>query len=263
MSEIEETRIPNGWQVTCKRFVGMIDIMGFKDLVSRNSHEKIYKMMLKVSEAMTNTQFSYGIGYDSDDKPIEKVIFMTYSDSIIVYSQKNTPDCADMFIGCMSGLAEELFKNGIPHKGSVSFGKMTVDFENAIFFGQPLIDAYLIQDELQFYGIVAHSTAEFNKDFRDDENVIEYNCQFKTGIAKHLTILPGNFITKDPLDLKDISKLINWILKLKINTSGGLRKYIDNTLKYIKYSKEYWLKQNRLENINRSKAESNGNNLPF
>lgn len=49
--------ISKKWQVTCNRFVGMIDMMGFKSLISRNSHEKVYKMMLKVSEAMTNMQF--------------------------------------------------------------------------------------------------------------------------------------------------------------------------------------------------------------
>lgn len=263
MSEKESKMIPKEWTVTCNRFVGMIDIMGFKDLVSRNSHEKVYKMMLKVSEAMTNTQFWYGTDFDKNDNPLEKVIFMTYSDSIIVYSQNNSAECADMFIGCMSGLSEELFKNGVPHKGSVAFGKMTVDFDNAIFFGQPLIDAYLIQDELQFYGTVAHSTAEFNKNFKNDDNVIEYNCPFKTGTANHLTITPGSFITKDPIDIKEIEKLTKSIQKLKINTSGGLRNYIDNTLKYIEYSKNYWLERNRKDEIEREKIKIDDNDFPF
>jgi hypothetical protein len=33
---------------------------------------------------------------------------------------------------------------------------MTLDYEKSIFFGQPLVDAFLLQDELKFYGIVVH-----------------------------------------------------------------------------------------------------------
>lgn len=40
----------NNWQITTNRFVGFIDIMGFKDMVARSSHEDIYDMMKKIND---------------------------------------------------------------------------------------------------------------------------------------------------------------------------------------------------------------------
>lgn len=231
----------DAWEITTNRFVGIIDIMGFKDLVARNNHETVYEMMKKVSKAMEVNQSVFSVDYDSEDFDIN-IIMMTYSDSIMIYSKDDSESSQENFIASVSSLSEDLFKDGIPHKGGVAFGKMTLDFKNSIFFGQPLIDAYLLQEELNLYGIVVHPTAEFKNAFYEDETVIEYNCQFKTGNAKHFTILPSTFFT-DPFTLEEFDILYKSVSLLRINTSGGLRKYIDNTLSYLTYSKDVYLKK--------------------
>lgn len=229
------------WEVTSNRFVGIIDVMGFKDLVARNSHEVVYEKMKKVSKAMEVNQSVFSVDYESDNFNLN-IIMMTYSDSIMVYSRDNSDSCLENFIASVSALSEDLFKAGIPHKGAVAFGKMTLDFENSIFFGQPLIDAYLLQDELKLYGIVVHPTAEFENDFALDQTVIEYSCPFKSGFAKHITILPGTFFS-DPFDEREYAELIESINNLKINTSGALRMYVDHTINYLEYSKEVFIKK--------------------
>ena len=35
----------SAWKTTCNRFVAFIDIMGFRDLVYRNNHDEVYKML--------------------------------------------------------------------------------------------------------------------------------------------------------------------------------------------------------------------------
>lgn len=55
---------------------------------------------------------------------------------------------------------KDLFISKIPFRGSIAYGEMTVDLENSIFFGQPLIDAYLLGEQLQSYGIACHASAE-------------------------------------------------------------------------------------------------------
>jgi len=241
------------WEITANRFVGIMDIMGFKDLVARNNHETVYEMMKKVSNAMKVNQSVFSVDYDSDNFDIN-IIMMTYSDSIMIYSRDDSQSSQENFIASISALSEDLFKDGIPHKGGVAFGKMTLDFENSIFFGQPLIDAYLLQEELNLYGIVAHPTAEFKNEFYDDETVIEYNCPFKTGNAKHYTILPSTFFT-DPFDIKEFEILHKSVSALRVNTSGGLRKYIDNTLSYLTYSKDIYLK--KIEDFEKEMEEDN------
>lgn len=239
--------------------------MGFKDLVARNDHETVYQMMKKVSHAMRVNQSVFAVDSESENFDIN-IIMMTYSDSIMIYSRDDSESSQENFIASISALSEDLFKDGIPHKGGVAFGKMTLDFENSIFFGQPLIDAYLLQEELNLYGIVAHPTAEFENEFYEDETVIEYNCPFKTGYAKHYTILPGTFFA-DPFTIEEFEILYKSVSALRINTSGGLRKYIDNTLSYLTYSKDIYLK--RIEDYENSLEEEEGeenpkkNGLPF
>ena len=41
------------WTITTDRFVGFIDIMGFKDMVMRSSHDDIYRMMKVINKAKT------------------------------------------------------------------------------------------------------------------------------------------------------------------------------------------------------------------
>ena len=69
---------------------------------------------------------------------------------------------------------------------------MTLDTKNSIFFGQPLIDSYLLQDELCFYGIIGHASAE--EAIMSQENIppfiSNYTCPLKNANCVHLTIMP-------------------------------------------------------------------------
>lgn len=38
------------WEPTCNRFVAFLDIMGFKDMVSRKKHADIYNMLNSISK---------------------------------------------------------------------------------------------------------------------------------------------------------------------------------------------------------------------
>lgn len=220
MTPTRKTNREPVWNITANRFVGFIDIMGFKDIVARNSHDKIYKMMLKVSDAMRTNESIFGIDNEGNEINIR---MMTYSDSIMIYSKDDSPSSLDNFITAISSLADDLFFEEIPHKGAVAFGTMTLDFQKSIFFGQPLIDAYLLQEELNFYGIAVHSSAEYKRGFRSGQSVMEYNCPFKNGTGMHYTILPFTFIG----GVEDVTyeSLLKKVTRLKIKTSGALRKY--------------------------------------
>ena len=167
-------------------------------------------------------------------KTAMKAVFTitTYSDSIIVYTNDNSKQSLDNFINAISGLTNDLIRNGIPHKGAIAYGIMTLDFKNSIFLGQPLIDAYLLHDELGFYGIVVHATAD--NSIRNCENayVFEYNCPFKGGISKHLTILP-ELLEPNPLYEVSFNDCYKAVEQFRQKTSGSLRMYIDRTLQYL------------------------------
>lgn len=137
----------------------------------------------------------------------------------------------------VSAFVNELFDEAIPHKGAVAFGTMTLDINKSIFFGQPLIDAYSLQEEIKFYGTILHATAEKeieNHKQRGIPFIKQYFCPFKGGSSKHLTIEPL-FATWEGEDgTGNLSEVLRSDIKeLRYNSSGHIRSYIDQTEKYF------------------------------
>ncbi|MBL0109720.1 MAG: hypothetical protein IPP42_02180 [Saprospiraceae bacterium] len=229
-----KTQQHDKWPITTRRYVGYIDIMGFKDMVARSTHEEIYEMMKRMDNKIKRSASIDWGQYNS-----KLITTTTYSDSIIIYQKiAVTHQLIRSFVP-FHHLRKIYLEECIPHKGVFAFGEMTLDEENSIFFGQPLIDAYLMQDELAFYGIVGHASAEkeFSTHAMDDYPFIEkYLCPFKNGKSMHLTIFPMSLYPyKDQSENRKnaVTKIYKSINSLRFKTSGHLRKYIDNTEEYL------------------------------
>ena len=229
---MEEEKTAEIWDATTNRYVACIDIMGFKDLVLKSPHNEVYDLMKKINISRKSIE-----GVKWSDKKENLVKSTTYSDSIIIYSKDDSYDAFDVLVTTVSGLTNYLLKDGIPFKGAVAFGMMTLDIENSIFFGQPLIDAYLLEEEIYYYGILFHGTV--------DQQLLKikrswpaftahHNCPLKSGYAQHMTIYPMYALQKNDEKHKDrYEELTKSIKHLRLRTSGRLRKYIDNTEFYL------------------------------
>jgi len=55
-------------------------------------------------------------------------------------------------VSAVSSTHRRSYEEGI-YEGGEAFGNMTLT-SKSIFFGQPLVDAYLLQEELNFYSVV-------------------------------------------------------------------------------------------------------------
>src|ERR1039458_5034635 len=78
---LRKLRLPTKpkWQDTCERFVGFIDIMGFKDMVSRWTHKQVFEKLKVISEFRSN---------DTSEPIFSKnaVKLFIFSDSVIMFS---------------------------------------------------------------------------------------------------------------------------------------------------------------------------------
>ncbi len=201
-------------------------------MVLRRDHKDIYKMMRSISEAARLNE-----GLLSSHKN-QKVKSTTYSDSIMLYSQDKSIGAFDALVTAVSGLTNDLFIHGIPHKGAIAFGKMTLDEKRSIFFGQPLIDAFLLQEELHFYGVAIHGSVEACIEHKLETTtfVLNYPCPLKKGRSNHYTIYPmhADSVNEDEKRYVQYYSAIRTSLhKMNYATSGHLRTYIDNTNKYF------------------------------
>ncbi|MES2656512.1 MAG: hypothetical protein V4620_13040 [Bacteroidota bacterium] len=222
------------WNVTDKRFVVFLDIMGFKDFVARHTHDEVYEMMSRISlvkESIDELSARYTTSTYKD-----KLYTTSFSDSIILFSEDDSARSLEMIVSATSFLFSTAMGQSIPMKGAIAHGLMSVNKTQQIYVGQPLIDAYLLQEEVNYYGVVAHNSidAYLNKRAHEMESsfrevFFEEKVPLKTGKILHnninwfsvLSIMNDEELRKS--SFKEI------LIEMKSITSGTPRKYIDNT----------------------------------
>jgi hypothetical protein len=220
------------WEITGKRFVAFFDIMGFKELVERNEHNFVVEKLKILKNAINITNGLKGVNELEIQKNFSDSKAITFSDSIIIFTKEDTnKDLNKILLDCSYVLCEAL-KNGIGIKGAISFGNVTVDFENSLFFGRPIIDAYLLHDQIQLYSVIVDNNVERiinNNDLIEPykDLVVSYKTNLKTGKVNHLLITPG---------FKGIrNEIINATKKIYETVSGQPRIYVDNTIDFLNF----------------------------
>lgn len=226
------------WKIDCKRFVGFMDVMGFKDMVARRTHEEVGMMLEQMSSMKRILQKVVVSPFRQANEKVnreERVKSVTFSDSVLFVTKDDS--LSDLFVLALvlEIFQEAAIQRGAPTKGAVSFSRLTANFENSIFYGQPLIDAYLLQDQLSYYGIVVDNEVETriidgirNKDVRKDLIAAQFHklpTPLKSGKVQHFNIRLSN-LTDDQIE--DMYKTV----------SGSVRKYVDNTIEMYELMKQ-------------------------
>ncbi|MCK4407588.1 MAG: hypothetical protein KAV44_07915 [Bacteroidales bacterium] len=232
MSKKKESKTQ--WKPTDNRFVAFIDILGFKDLVMRNTHKYIYNLLNDISKIRN---FVEKIQDKRDFPDIYKdveVYTVSFSDSIFIFSKNDTIANFIHFINSASWLIAKAIEESIPLKGAISHGLISVNKSSQIYCGQPIIDAYLLEKEVYYFGIVAHNSIDryvTEKKFQNKINrLFEATTPLKCGDISHLNLNWFRYIEVNK-ESDNKEKLVqNKIKSFNVNVSGSPRKYVDNTL---------------------------------
>jgi len=220
------------WKPTCKRFVAFLDIMGFKDMVLRNSHEDVYKMLKSFSPAVAAVEWAAKRDLKAKDTKAttRPVIF---SDSIILISSDDSKEAANDILFNVRWIFYNAILREIPIKGAIAYGEQTADFKKSLHFGKPLIDAYELQNEILLYSAVLHHTMEkriieLNMiEIVNDDNIFKYPVPMKAGKITHYIVdWTWSDIREEQIDM--LSGLYYII-------SGTPRLYVDNTLDFVRW----------------------------
>lgn len=160
------------------------------------------------------------------------------SDSIVLFSKDDTTFSLDLITTASSLSMSMAINYGIPLKGCLAHGEISVNKDKQIYFGQPLMDAYLLQEDLFYYGITAHGSIDSffstTKYFLEDPNYYlrtEVKTPFKSGAVVHRNInwFKIHFAPNISAESKK-EKFDEIIESLRTTTSGAPRRYIDNTI---------------------------------
>lgn len=220
---------------TKKRFVVFLDIMGFKERVARNTQESLYKELtdfnkdittiinshknLKVAQPFKQTDNS-DIALKSEEEE-DEILLAQFSDSIVIFTNGNTKEN----LLTVSNVAKQIMisaikrEKPIPLKGALAEGDITCDMVKQLFFGQALIDAYLLEENIQYYGIVVHHSAEQSVKNYATEIFKNNLVPLKSGKINHYELVWYDRCEDVKLGLE----------RIRLSVSDSPRKYVDNT----------------------------------
>ncbi|WP_418497616.1 hypothetical protein [Flagellimonas sp.] len=227
------------WKITDNRIILYLDIMGFKDLV-QNINPNILHKYLK--DAILFASQMKHMGYADLEragfKKFPEIKSQVFSDSIVFATEGITT--ADIYTITKGAkwVSSVLFQHHITFRGSIAVGNMTYDDDSSIFFGQPLIDAYILEQQLDLFGIVAHHSFEYllkssfkRKNCEDSlQDYVPYPIRTTKGKANHLILDWIKFAEEIHGDT--FHEQIYSILSCQM--SGGPKHYLDNTYSFFK-----------------------------
>lgn len=220
-----------------KRFVVFLDIMGFKDRVARSTPGNLYSELTDFNRDITDIiNSTKGVSVQEERKQSGKseislisseerkndILLAQFSDSIVLFSSDNSKES----LSAISNVARLIMfsainrERPIPLKGALAEGNITCDMPKQLFFGQALIDAYLLEENVQYYGIVVHHTAEKSVTDFCSEMFRNTLVPLKSGKINHYELVWYN----DSFD-----KVKSGLNRIRLSVSDSPRKYVDNT----------------------------------
>lgn len=241
MSTVES----NSKEVTCERFVALFDIMGFKDKLYKQGHTAV----LKDLKALANISKKV---VDSDTSSLKSFLF---SDTIVFISESNTENDFKEILRVGTFLIFESFTGEpqVPIKGAIACGTVTTSSDgNSIILGEPIIDAFNLGEEINYYGAVLHHSCEqlfSNIEYKNEADafITRDKTKFKKSCATYYNldvIKTLKIFLDDPLLIEKGSREKEIKGKLEEfkasldnfynSVSGKPREYVDNTLEFYK-----------------------------
>ena len=214
------------WNADIPRLVLYADFMGFKNRTLSKEHEALKEELEKFHD-----RFSKKVS------PLQKGDYLKivqFSDTILIVV--NGVD--DKMVNLLTKAAVVLFHismdTGIPIKAVIAQGTFTYDKAKELYFGKPLIDAYLLHEEIKYYGIVVHHTAE--PIIKKCADVLEFYSNspiyLERGKVKHYHLCWN--LMKENLSSGDITdKCKEWLDAISETVSGFPRLYVDRTVEIL------------------------------
>ncbi|GHT30148.1 hypothetical protein AGMMS49574_08970 [Bacteroidia bacterium] len=235
------------WNITANRFVAFFDILGFKDRVMRESHQAIYK---DLSEIQINENILSEVLVDTTIKKYfgnVDVCVVKFSDSIVLFSKNDSIEDFTLFLISARFLFHSFLKKDFLIKGGMAYGDISLDRDKQLYFGQPIIDAYLLEEDVNYIGVAAHNTIDIYRQKIEKDNkfylllsqlICDGKTPLKSGFITHSNLnwfpkLVGNENLEGKIREDIVNEIITNLKKYYLNVAGSPRRYIDNTIDFL------------------------------
>lgn len=223
----------HSWDDDNDRLILYADIMGFSHRVNVSNHSDLKDELIAFKQA-----------WESRLKPLQAGDYLRsvqFSDSILIVVNGINAKMFNLISKAAICLVQSAIELGFPIKGVIAQGKFTYDRTKELYFGTPLVNAYLLHEEIHYYGIVVHHSAEQTvKKYSDSSNPYsKTEIPLKRGKVSHYH-LSWHLLNKN-LSKGNIGIDVNeWLDNIEDQVSGSPRVYVDHTRTVIKNDNSQW-----------------------
>jgi hypothetical protein len=243
------------WTDNIDRLVLFADFLGFKRRIYTKSHEDIQKEMM-----------DFHIKWNKIISPFkanENLQESQFSDSLIIVVNGTDEKMFNLISKADICLMHVAMKMKLPIKGVISQGSFTFDKKNELYLGRALVDAYLLEEEVKYYGIVVHNTAEgtVKKYFSNKNPYSNTQIYISKGKTCHYHLC-WNLIgeTLSPMDITEKCK--SWIEKIAEDVSGEPRIYVDHSYDILMNDSKQFKDETTNNNMSNYEQSENISGLP-
>lgn len=175
------------------RFVAMLDILGFRDLLKQRGTDVIHQLMIDLFRTTgegTRRDYTVIINGRIYRHPAVRLDYFIFSDTILIWKdyqdvkegEESIEGHCDLFREFNHGVSmvlERALLSRIPLRGGIAFGVTIINIDrqgvNNEIIGQPIVDAYLVGEAQNWVGVTFHSSCLPFIEGGCDPTVIEYN----------------------------------------------------------------------------------------
>ncbi|MFI3296903.1 MAG: hypothetical protein R3Y59_04665 [bacterium] len=212
-----------GWEEDKPRLVLYADFMGFKSLVENKSHSDL-KQELDDFRILFKNRIKQFCGD-------ENFRYAQFSDSILLVVNGVEEKMFKLLTSAAFCLMHVAMESRFPLKGAIAQGIFTYDKAKELYLGKPLVDAYLLHEQVKYYGIVVHNSAEQTvKNFSTRSlPYLNTKINIERGVVSHYHLC-WNLLNENLEEANYTKQCKVWLEKISQQVSGFPRIYIDNTL---------------------------------
>ena len=245
-----------------EKYIAFLDILGFKDLVTNNSHEdlmhKVQNLLIPIIEtALSNGKMKRvqrdGIDISIADVENIKIHSLSISDSIMFWTDD---DSLESFIQIVVAVALTLrggFYCGLPMRGAISMGRLsffnqsyghTKNNMHSLLMGEGLVSAYSMENKQEWSGCVVDKKCvekvlqvapQLKVDdywFLSNNAIIKYNTPYKDGQTIEEFVIRW---LKEPQHLNGDKVRENFSHHKKNINNDSVERKIQNTIKFLEH----------------------------
>ncbi len=215
------------WSEDVPRLILYADFMGFKNRVFSTNHEELKALLEAFNESWHKKLQPLQIGGN--------LKFVQFSDSILVVVNGTNEKMFNLITKAAISMMHEALKINFGIKGVIAQGTFSFDESKGLYFGRPLVDAYLLHEEIKYYGIVVHHSVEntVKTNLSNSNPYSRKDIYIEKGKVAHYHLCWN--LVDHKLASKDITDICNsWLDAIEETVSGTPRQYIDRTREVIK-----------------------------